>query len=72
MKTPPSMLTAPWLITEDGANLVWAVWSRGEMFRDHLEAVRADRPGPYANASGSLCVEDGVAVIQVTGPIFRG
>ncbi len=71
MKQPPQMLTAPWLITEDGANLVWAVWSRGEMFRDHLEAARADRPGPYANTSGSLCIEDGVAVIQVTGPIFR-
>jgi ClpP class serine protease len=71
MKRPPELLTAPWLISSGGAAVCWAVWSRGELFADVLAKARAERPGPYANQSGAMRVENRVAIISVTGPIFR-
>jgi len=74
----------PWLISETGLQEILAIWSRGAVFQDALEAARKRNPGsqkasddgdeddlPSYRNEQKREIRDGVAVIGVTGPLFR-
>lgn len=77
-----SAITAErWLITEDGLRAILAVAEREALDSDLARAIRAERDGrPSALAlrdgrpldgARYASVRDGVAIVPITGPIFR-
>jgi ClpP class serine protease len=71
VKNPPRALLEPLAITEEGLQLVLAVWSRDEIFADvRLRALEARKGEPLKNTR-TVSVRDGVAVIPICGPLFR-
>ncbi len=70
-KPLPSILKAPWAITPGGLETVLAIVSRDEFFADVRERALAAQAGkPMANDRQPY-LAGGVAVIPVTGALFR-
>jgi signal peptide peptidase SppA len=67
----PPQLSAPWAITEDGLKLVLAVATRDEFFAEVREHALSAKAGAKLENTHRVEVRDGVAVIPVTGPLFR-
>lgn len=67
----PSILLSPWAITEEGLKLVLAVASRDEFFSEvRKEALNSRDGAPLENAK-MVSLLDGVAVLPISGPLFR-
>lgn len=61
----------PLLISDQGLRLVFAVTSRDEFFAaDRMKAMQA-RDGEPLDNTHAVTVRDGVAIVPVTGPLFR-
>lgn len=58
----------PWLITDEALSMICGIVERKEI---DLEAVAARLGRPLENAGGNSYVRDGVAVIDVAGPLVR-
>lgn len=56
----------PWNITHDGLDLIVGVASR------EMQAISARRSEPMSDRAPRAYIRDGIAVLQVYGPIFKG
>lgn len=56
----------PWNITHDGLDLIVGVASR------EMQAISARRSEPMSKRAPRAYIRDGIAVLQVYGPIFKG
>jgi len=69
MATHP--IVQPWLLSEQGMELLFAVWSRGELFPAALQRARTERGDePFGNPAEARRV-GAAAIIPVYGPMFR-
>lgn len=66
-----SQLLQPWLITENGFQLVLGVATRREYFAAAVERALAARQGQRLDNSRSVTERDGIATIPVEGVLFR-
>lgn len=70
---PRHPLSEPWLITPAGLELVLAIASREDLFKERLALAREERgvDKPLANDANRMIVQGDVAVIPVIGPLVR-
>jgi signal peptide peptidase SppA len=67
----PNPLRKPWAITEDGLQLIVAIASRDEFFKEVREQALSARDGKPLDNARTITVREGVATIPVNGPLFR-
>lgn len=67
----PNPLRKPWAITEDGLQLIVAIASRDEFFKEVREHALAAQDGKPLSNSRTVTSREGVASIPITGPMFR-
>ena len=71
VKPIPKPLTMPWAISEEGRQLLLAVWSRGDLYASVQEQALAARDGKPLENTRTVTERNGVAIVPVDGPLFR-